>query len=137
MPRQKGQNVVVQLTPGTRGKMITLERSKSDGITLLRLQGSLTQAEVAQIEQQFLEATSARPGSPPPRTVVDLTNVDLITTPAIAMFLAAVRPAEQAGGRVVFSGARKMINDVLHRCRLDAVFTIVPTVQEAMQKARG
>jgi anti-anti-sigma factor len=130
------QNVRMLLR-GSPREMITLDQSKSDGITVLRLEGSLTQAEVAQIEQQFLEATSARPGAAPPRTVVDLTNVDLITTPAIAMFLAAVRPAEQAGGRVVFSGARKMINDVLHRCRLDAVFTIVPTVQEAIQKARG
>ena len=58
-------------------------------------------------------------------------------TPAISMFLAASRTAEKIGGKVIFTGVRGLIADILHRCRLDAILTIATSMDAAMQRARS
>ena len=72
----------------------------------------------------------------PPRVVIDLTEVDAVTTPAISMFLAASRKTEKAGGKVIFTGVRGLIADILHRCRLDAILTIATSMDAAIARAR-
>jgi anti-anti-sigma factor len=112
--------------------MIKLEQEKERGVTLLRFKGSLTQEEVAAIEPSF-QAALAGDGS---RVVIDLAGVDAVTTPAISMFLAASRSTEKAGGRVIFTGVRGLIADILHRCRLDAILTIATSMDAAIARAR-
>jgi anti-anti-sigma factor len=113
-------------------RMIQLDQNVVNGVTVLHFQGSLTQEEVASIEPQFLAALAAKP----PRVVIDLADVDAVTTPAISMFLASSRSAEKAGGKVIFTGVRGLIADILHRCRLDAILTIATSMDAAMARAR-
>ena len=111
--------------------MAHLDQSDSDGVKLVRITGTLNQHGVDTVESAFVEATgSAR------RVVVDLSQVDLVNTPAIAMFLGAHRMVKQAGGRLIFTGIQGMVEDLLRRCRLDSVLTIVPDVREAVEWAK-
>jgi len=112
--------------------MIKLEQKLVSGVTVLQFKGSLTQAEVSSIDPTF----NAALGGKPPRVVIDLTEVDAVTTPAISMFLAASRTAEKAGGKVIFTGVRGLIADILHRCRLDAILTIATSMDAAIARAR-
>ena len=108
--------------------MANLETSTDDGVTVVRIAGTLNQHGVDAVESPFSEAVgNAR------RLVVDLSKVDLVNTPAIAMFLGAHRTIKQVGGRIVFTGVHGMVQDLLRRCRLDTVLTIVPNLEEAVE----
>lgn len=100
-------------------------------MTVLRIAGSLNQHGVDTVESPFSEAMSiAR------RLVVDLSQVDVVNTPAIAMFLGAHRTMRQAGRQIVFTGVQDMVQDLLRRCRLDTVLTIIPDPHEAVERAK-
>src|SRR5688572_31666704 len=111
--------------------MATLEHTDTEGVLVLRIVGSLDQHGVDTVESGFSEATGASR-----RVVVDLSEVDVVNTPAIAMFLGAHRMMKQSGGRIIFTGIRGMVEDLLRRCRLDAVLTIVPDKGEAVEWAK-
>jgi anti-anti-sigma factor len=112
--------------------MIKLDQEVKNGVTVLHFAGSLTQQEVATIEPAFQAAVGVKS----PRVVIDLAGVDAVTTPAISMFLASSRSAEKAGGKVIFTGVRGLIADILHRCRLDAILTIATSMDAALARAR-
>jgi anti-anti-sigma factor len=111
--------------------MACLESSLDDGVTVVRIAGSLNQQGVDAVESPFAQSTG---GSK--RLVIDLSQVDLLNTPAIAMFLGAHRTMKHAGGRIIFTGVRGLVEDLLHRCRLDTVLTIVPDMREAVEWAK-
>lgn len=110
---------------------ISLDKSDVDGVTLLRLRGSLSQPGVQEIQAAFSEAALASP-----RLVVDLTGVDVINTPGIGMILAAARAKKDAGGKMAVAGANAMVLRSLRMCRLDRVLTIVGEVTEAMEQVK-
>ena len=111
--------------------MASFETEDEGGVTVVKIAGSLNQHGVDTVESPFSEATGLSR-----RMVVDLSRVDVLNTPAIAMFLGAHRAMKQAGGRLIFTGIQGMVGDVLTRCRLDTVLTIVPDRREAVEWAK-
>ena len=113
--------------------MTNLEQIDLDDLVILKLKGSLTVDGLAQINRQF-ELVTHRPGV---RAVVDLTHVDIITTPAISMFIAAAASAAQSAGRIVFTESPPPMRDVMRRLRLHTVLTTVSGLVEAIKAVRG
>jgi len=111
--------------------MASVETDNDGGVTVVKLTGSLNQQGVEAVEPPFAQATGLSQ-----RMVIDLSRVDVVNTPAIAMFLGAHRTMKQAGGRLIFTGVRGLVEDLLHRCRLDTVLTIVPDLGEAVEWAK-
>ena len=111
--------------------MADFETTEDGGVTVIRIAGSLNQHGVDTVESPFSQATGLSR-----RMVVDLSRVDVVNTPAIAMFLGAHRAMKQAGGRLIFTGVQGMVGDILSRCRLDTVLTIVPDLNEAVEWAK-
>jgi anti-anti-sigma factor len=112
--------------------MATLERIELGNLVVLKLKGSLTSDGLETIEEPFAEIAQ-RPGG---RTVVDLTGVDFVTTPALSMFIAAANSAKQTGGRIIFTETQPPVRDVLNRLRLHAILRTVPGLEEAISHAR-
>ena len=113
--------------------MAALDTAKDvDGVRVLRLVGSLTQQGVQGMESSLEDALPD--GA---RAVVDLRDVDLVTTPGITLMLAATQRLRRTGGRVVFSAARGTVLELLHRCRLDEVLELAPSEPEAFERARN
>ena len=113
--------------------MAALDCLKLDDLIILKINGSLTAEEIAQVEQPFAVLT-AQPGA---RIVVDLTNVEIVTTPALSMFIAAANHAKHSGGKLVFTHATPPVRDILHRLRLSAILITVPGLDEAIAQARA
>jgi anti-anti-sigma factor len=103
-----------------------------DDVTVLHLSGSLTQDNIPLIESRLRLLTAHNS----PRIVIDVNEVDAVTTPAITMFLTALRAAEATGGRVVFANVSGITGDIFTRCRLDVIFTMSGSVEEAVKLAR-
>src|SRR5262245_55445585 len=112
--------------------MVTLERIEMDELTVVKLKGSLTNEGLEQVERSF-EAVTGRPGA---RTVVDLTGVEMVTTPALSMFIAAANQAKSTGGRIIFTETRPPVRDVLKRLRLHSILETVPGLEHAIDAAR-
>jgi anti-anti-sigma factor len=113
--------------------MASLEQIDLEDLVIVRLKGSLTTDGIAQVNQQF-EALTVRPGV---RAVVDLTHVEMVTTPAISMFIAATASSRQTGGRIVFTESPPPVREVLQRLRLDTILTTVNGLAEAIRTVRG
>jgi anti-anti-sigma factor len=68
--------------------------------------------------------------------VVNLEDLELMNTPGIAMLIGSHRTLQKKGGRFVVTGAKGIVDDLLRRCRLDAVLTLAPTEAEAVEWAK-
>lgn len=113
--------------------MAHLERTELDGVTVLRLSGSLGREQVAEVERPFYDATDGER----PAVILDLADVDFLTTPAIAMFVGAARLMKLTGGRIVLSGSQPHVEDVLRRLRLDMLLPRVRSVPDGLAWVKG
>jgi anti-anti-sigma factor len=114
--------------------MATLNRIEQDGVTIVRLNGSLASEGLDDVQQSFDALFQQHPGN---RWVVDVTGVDMVTTPALSMFLSAAHQAKETGGKVVFTEASPPVRDVLRRLRLNTVLTTVRGVEAAIRAVRN
>lgn len=115
-----------------RRGMTSVECFEKSGVTVVRLHGALTYDGIAQVGRQFEDATG-RPGT---RAVVDLTDVEMVTTPALSMFIAAATSAKKSGGSIVFTESPPPVTDVMKRLRLHAVLKTVTGLDEAIEAAK-
>jgi anti-anti-sigma factor len=113
-------------------RMASLTHEVVEGVRMVRLSGSLTQAGIDAIEPAF---TSALPDGS--RAVVDLSGVDLITTPGLTLIIATDKRLRGTQGRMIFASASAGIRNLLRRCRLDEVLELADDQQEAMKKAKN
>jgi len=112
--------------------MASLDQFDLEDLTILKLRGSLNAEGIAQVEADFNKATG-RQGA---RVVVDLTSVDMVTTPAISMFIAAANTVRASGGRLIFTESPPPVHDILRRLRLHSVLETVCGLQEAIDRIR-
>jgi anti-anti-sigma factor len=112
--------------------MASLEQQDVEGVRVLRLSGSLTQAGVEGIEPAF---DAALPDGA--RAVVDLSGVDIIATPGIALIIAVSKRVRATQGRVVFAGARAGVLDILRRCKLNEVLELAGDRDDALRRAKA
>ena len=113
--------------------MASIQQTDNDGLTILKFQGNLTESTLADIEDA-VGHVARRQGA---RVIVDLAGVELLTTPAIAMFIAAARSARQHGGRIVFTQSNPRVADVLHRLHLEAILHTVADFEQALGQMRS
>ena len=111
--------------------MDALTTDAHDGVKVIHLSGSLTAEQIEQIEPAFETAAAAAPG----RIVIDLSDVELLATPAITMFIRAMNYQRHKGGKLIFTGTQGAIDKLLHVCRLDLIMTIVHDPRAAISQA--
>ena len=110
--------------------MTMLEEEDVGDVKVVRLKGSLAKEGAEQVSSSVIAAATESP-----RLVIDLSGVDLLATPGITMLLAAQKTSQQAGGRMILTGTKGFVDELLRRCRLDAVLSIVPVPSEALRRA--
>jgi len=98
---------------------------------VLRIRGALDHHGVDEVGAAFTDAAASAS-----RVVVNLSDLELMNTPGIAMLIGSHRTLQKKGGRLVVTGAKGIVDDLLRRCRLDAVLTLAPTEAEAVEWAK-
>jgi anti-anti-sigma factor len=122
----------IPVCPPHEAAMATLQHTELSDVTVLKLKGSLTMEGLEEVQEQFQEFTR-KPGV---HMLVDLTDVDMVTTPALSMFLAAASAVKNSGGRIIFTESRPPVRDILKRLRLHSVLHTIPGYEEALAEAR-
>jgi anti-anti-sigma factor len=111
--------------------MAVLEQRKVDDVLVLRIRGALDHHGVDEVGTAFTDAAASAS-----RVVVNLSDLEQMNTPGIAMLIGSHPTLQKKGGRLVVTGAKGIVDDLLRRCRLDAVLTLAPSEAEAVEWAK-
>lgn len=68
---------------------------------------------------------------------IDLRGVTNITSSCIALFMETMQKITSRGGRLVFVGVHEEVRRVFETARLDQVFSIAPTREDALARDRS
>ena len=71
------------------------------------------------------------------RVVVDIGEVDAVTTHAMTLMLKTVWAVKERGGMMVFASAAPAVRRVFERCGLDIVLDLAPDVAAAVKFLRS
>jgi anti-sigma B factor antagonist len=115
------------------GAMTTFTESDVDGVTVLRLSGSLGQEGAEAVGPQFGAAVH-RAGRV---VVIDLSAVKVLNTPGIGMLLKAHRELQADGKRLILAGPNGIVADVLRCCQFHRIMSIVDNEAAAIELARA
>ena len=67
------------------------------------------------------------------RIVMDLSAVEYVDSSGVATFVDALREARQKQGRLTLAGVKPRVRGVFEIARLDTLFPMVDTVEEALE----
>jgi anti-sigma B factor antagonist len=103
-----------------------LETSEDNGILTVRLEGSLdgkTAPEAREQLQRFLAAN--------PKLILDLTNVDYLSSAGLRLLLVLYRELSARKGKLVLLGVSQDIRTVMSHTGFLSFFTLVESAVEA------
>lgn len=66
--------------------------------------------------------------------IIDLSSVKYVDSSGLSALLLANRASKQVGGLLVLVGLNEHVSKLIHISKLDQVFEILPTVQEAIDR---
>jgi len=99
----------------------------SSGSILVSIFGDLDSMGTHQVEDAFAAAVNDRAGS----FVIDLSNVQFVSSAGMAMLLVRGKALKQGGGRMVIAGANQRVKDSLSLAGFDELFRFFKTIAEA------
>ncbi len=97
-----------------------------DGV-LVRPVGEIDLSCAAMLRQQLRLAQSGRPA----RMIIDLAAVPYMDSSGVATLVEAMQVARRNKSRLVLAALQDKVRSIFEIARLDMVFTIVATVEEA------
>ena len=109
--------------------MANLQRTDIAGVTVLRLNGSLSQTELADVEKSFHDATHQQGAA----IVLDLSNVSKVDSGGVGKIVNCLSRLRIAGGTLCLAGVTGMIGGVLKMTQVDRLVKVYSTAQEAAQ----
>jgi len=104
-----------------------------DGVTIVRFTGDLDSLGTHMVQKSF-ESTLSERGM---RVVVDLGEVDFISSAGMAMLLVRGKMLRRSGGRLAIAGANHRVSEVLSLAGFHELFEVYPTVDTAVQATVG
>ena len=105
---------------------MSIEIIAKEGRTIAALSGDIDLAHSPEVRKKLLECVNA--GKP---LVVDMSQVGYIDSSGIASLVESLQVARRKAQPFALAGIAPPVMRVLQLARLDRVFTIYPTVEEA------
>jgi anti-sigma B factor antagonist len=96
--------------------------------TIVKVVGDVSVTEVDEFERQLMAVADRQT----PQFVLDLSGLTYAASLAIGCLLRFSNQVTAAGGRVALADVQPMVHDSFRRAQLHRVFTIYPTVREAL-----
>jgi anti-sigma B factor antagonist len=102
-------------------------RRRADGILVMQLIGTAGSSGLDALSRATMQATAARPCC----IVVDLAQLDLLSSLAIGILVEVRRSIIAHGGRVHLAAARGVVAETLQLAGLDRLFAVHSSVEGA------
>ncbi len=100
-----------------------------DKVRVLKLSGGFTRANQATVRQWLEEVTS----KPPAYIVINLNEVDLVDSSALATLVYGLKRSRQFNGDVRLCDLQQSIRMIFELTRMDKVFEIFLSEEDAIQ----
>lgn len=78
--------------------------------------------------QPFVERLAEGAGG----LVLDLSDVEYVSSAGLRCFMLAARQADGQAGKIVLAALRPVVSEIFHISRFDMLFEIFPSVREAL-----
>lgn len=104
--------------------------SRPDGVTIVHMVGDLDSMGTHMIQKTFETALLER-GL---QVIVDLSEVEFISSAGMAMLLVRGKSLRQGGGRLAIASANQRVMEVLTLAGFHELFEVYPTVDAALEK---
>jgi anti-sigma B factor antagonist len=109
---------------------LTITASTFHGGTVLALAGEIDLARSPELRLRLREEMDRRPS----RLVIDLAKVTYMDSSGVATLVEALQRSKSAGTRLLLSELQPRVRSIFTISRLDTVFEIVPTTEDARTK---
>ncbi len=104
-------------------------QTEKDGIAVVGLQGRLDTNTSVSLEKELLEL--AREANH--RIVIDLSELDFISSSGLRVLLSAGKKSETVNGRIVLCALNDHVKQVFDVAGFTMLFTICPTQEDALE----
>ncbi|RMI01654.1 MAG: anti-sigma factor antagonist [Calditrichaeota bacterium] len=107
---------------------------RSQGSTkIVAIEGEVDLYSSPQVRDTLLEVVQQQP----PAVVVDLRGVSYMDSSGLATLIEALQMIEQHSGRLLLADIRPEVREVFELSRLDSVFRIYDSVEQALQSVNS
>jgi len=106
---------------------ISLE-DRTEKLRIVHFHGDLDSVGVRMVDEPFTAATGDRTG----HLIVNLADVQFISSAGLAMLLVKGKMLNRSGGRLSVAGASKRVLEVLAMAGFEELFDIFATVDDAI-----
>jgi anti-sigma B factor antagonist len=105
---------------------------EQDGIFVVQLDNEYNALDEQAMEEFRIALLGTVSRNPQPRIVIDMSRTDFIGSQVIGILVQVWKRVCEYGGHLVVCGVSPICAGVLHTVRLDQIWDIVPTRQDAM-----
>lgn len=106
-----------------------IEKSNADSATTLKLTGEIDLHASPALRAELQKCAAEKV----PVLLVDFNGVEYIDSSGLATFIEYVREAGSFGGHIALFGLKKKVRTIFDLVRLNELFTITETVDEAVK----
>ncbi len=107
---------------------IKVKSETRDGATIIAPEGDVDLSRSPVLRTALREAQTGRPK----RLIIELGLVDYMDSSGVATLVEALQIARRNNTRMVLCGMKDRVRSIFEIARLDTVFTIAPSVTDAM-----
>ena len=107
--------------------------SLQQGITVFHLQGEIIDKNQA---TGFLDEISKLVASGKNKFILDLSGLKYMNSSGLNVLVNTLTKARNAGGEVAVCNLSKKVTDLLVITKLDSIFHILPTLEDAIKKLK-
>lgn len=108
--------------------------TQQDGITIFNLTGEIIDKAQA---AEFVEHINNLAASGKTRFALELSGLRYMNSSGLNVLVSILTKARNSGGEVVVCNLSKKVSDLLVITKLDTIFNILPTVEDAIKKLKG
>jgi len=97
---------------------------------IMQLAGEIDMKSSAKIKDKFKEIFSQKPQS----VIVDMTEVNFMDSSGLAVLVGALKRSRINNSELKLTGLTKDVRGIFEICRLETIFQIFDTTDEALEK---
>ena len=105
-----------------------IQQKEKDGVTIFELSGELDFHSSPQFRDKLQETTDKQA----PKLLVNLKKVSYIDSSGLATFVEGLQKIKRYNGKLVLSELTPAVRGVFEIAKLDSIFTLANTEQEAV-----
>ncbi len=104
--------------------------SSAPGAAIVHVNGDVTADGIDALRQGIAKAIALKQ----PKVIADLTHTSFLSSPGLAVLVQAMQLSQRNGSKLLLAGANERVRGIFEISRLTDVFTLVPTLEEAIAR---